>query len=358
MVRLLAAGIGAFLLGQGAAVGGDVERFCRATVPLSGYSPVLQMRGAASYGSDRAAEPFVLAVMNAAAAWIGLNDESAAQVAISELRRWAIAGALEHVAEVGPTASNTNSIYSLRRTLIPLLAAWEDLSSVASKEDRRLIEAWLSSLVTLQDTHTGGGKARGLAISNRNNHAYLRATVDALWGLRAGDNGRVTCAQQAVADAVRTMRDDGSLPLETMRGSRALWYQRHAVASLVYIAELLRVRGYDVWATLPDGRSLHDAVGFLVRGIADPAIVASYAAANANPKPGTSPEVQDLGFLEPRPNGRHYMAWVELYASAFPASAHTPALLRSLRPSFDAARPLLDDLVGGNATCRISLGRR
>ena len=34
------------------------------------------------------------------------------------------------------------------------------------------------------------------------------------------------------------MRPDGSLPLETRRGARALWYQRHAIASLVVIAEI------------------------------------------------------------------------------------------------------------------------
>ena len=79
------------------------------------------------------------------------------------------------------------------------------------------------------------------------------------------------------------MRADGSLPLETARGARALWYQRHAIASLVAIAEIAAVQGYDLYALSADGRSLHQAVEFLARGLAEPALVLPYAAANEKP---------------------------------------------------------------------------
>ena len=324
------------------------------------FEPVHKLQGAESYGSDRSAEPFVLAIMQADAAWRGSADRAVADGAIKALARWADADALEDIEEVGEDRSNTNSIYSLRRALIPLLAAWADLAAVAPQPERDKVDHWLDRLMQLEDTDTGGRKGRGGpgAVSNRNNHAYMRATVDALWAVAAHDKGRAAKAADVVRSALAGMRPDGSLPLETARGARALWYQRHALASLVYIADLLQPLGYDLWAPRPDGHSLHDAVAFLAAASVDPSLVAPYAAADRNPKPGTDPSTQDLGFLEPRPHGRHYMAWFELYRARFPDSDITTRMARLIRPSLEAARPLIDELVGGNTSCRVVTGRR
>lgn len=338
----------------------DDMRWCRPTVPLYGYPPVLQMTGAEAYGSDRAAEPFVLAVMQAAAAWSGNKDEAAAKAIIEQMRRWAQPGALARTVEVGEDASNTNSIYSLRRALVALLAAWSDLSAAAAPSDRRAIDDWLAQLVARQDINTGGAKTRDVKppVSNRNNHAYLRATVDALWAVKTNDARSYDRAVHTVQAALDGMRVDGSLPLETARGARALWYQRHAIASLVYIGEILAERGYDIWQPRGDGHTLHDAVTFLAAAVRDPAKVDQYAGENRNPKPGSDPSRQDLGFLEPRGNGRHYMAWVEYYRNRFPDRAAKAGLDELIRPSLEMARPLIDELAGGNTTCKFSSARR
>ena len=332
---------------------GEAPTRCGATVPLAGHVPVLELRGAESYGSDRAAEPFVLAVMQAAGAWRALADRAAAQAALDELRRWSEAGALERIVEVGEAQSNTNSVYSLRRVLAGLLGSWAALREAATPETRRAIEAWLTHLVTLQDTDTGSRSGRGGpgAVSNRNNHAYLRASVDALWARLAGDRERAVQAAAVVSHAVEAMRRDGSLPLETARGARALWYQRHAIASLVLAGEALAQLGHDVYAPRADGASLHDAIGFLVAATRDPSLVAGYAAADRNPRPGTQPDRQDLGFLRPRPHGRHYMAWVELYLRRFPSHPNAAPLAALVQPGLDAARPLIDEISGGNTSC-------
>lgn len=324
------------------------------------HDPVLSLTGAVSYGSDRAAEDFVLAIMQGAAAWRGTADPETASRTIAELAAWAEAGALGSIVEVGADLSNTNSIYSLRRALIPLLMAWRDLAPAATRPDRQAIERWLDHLSDLADTDTGSRKSRGRsdAVSNRNNHSYMRATIDALRAGPAHDVGRAAKAAAIVQRAVAEMRPDGSLPLETARGDRALWYQRHALASLVFIAELLRPFGYDLYAPRPDGRSLHDAVEFLAAASETPSLVSEYAAANRNPKPGTSPDEQDLGFLQPRGHGRHYMAWFEIYQARFPDRETTRRLARLVRPSLEEARPMIDELAGGNTTCRIATGAR
>ena len=56
--------------------------------------------------------------------------------------------------------------------------------------------------------------------------------------------------------------------LETARGSRALSYQRHAIASLVAIAEMAASQGYDLYGMEgEDGQSIHRAIEFLLDGI-------------------------------------------------------------------------------------------
>ncbi|HYZ62180.1 MAG TPA: alginate lyase family protein [Acetobacteraceae bacterium] len=334
----------------------ETEQLCRPTVPLSGYAPVASLRGAESYGSDRAAEPFVLAVMEGAAAWHGLADRPSARATIAEMRRWAEAGALEQVVEVGSGQSNTNSVYSLRRALTGLLASWAVLGPAAETgADRRTIEDWLARLVAVQDTDTGRRASRGSAqaVSNRNNHAYLRGGVEALWAVHTGDRALAARALATAREALDDMRADGSLPLETARGARALWYKRNAIASLVLIGEVLAPMGFDIWGARPDGRSLHDAVGFLVAASGDPALVAGYAAANRSPEPGTTPDRQDLGFLVPRGNHRHYMAWAEYYLRRFPKHPNAAPLAALVRPSLSAARPMIDEIVGGKASCLV-----
>lgn len=318
-------------------------------------APILSLKGAEHRGSDRAAEAFTLDIMRAAAAWRGLGDVNAAEAAVDALRDWAAAGALTEVIDVGERQSNTNSIYSLRRALIAILGAWLDLrESPPGIRARAQIEAWLGRLVALQDVATGSMRSRHheVAVSNRNNHRYLRATVDAQWARIDNDGERAARAVRIVEDALAGMRSDGSLPLETARGERALWYQRHAIASLAYIAELVGSTGHDLWAARPDGVSLHNAIGFLLSAIDDPSLVEPYARPGHGGESRPKGAPQDLGFLRPRPNGRHYMAWSEAYRARFSAHPNVAALDRIMRPGGPGVRPMIDDYVGGNATCR------
>lgn len=324
------------------------EDACRPPPVQLDPAPIVAVEGPAHKGTDRRIEPFALLQMEAAAAWRGRRDEEAAAHAVEALLRWARAGALSEIVDAGPASSNTNSIYSLRRALIAILGAWMDLRQApAGRAHAEEVERWLSHLVALQDVTTGGKKSRakGEAMSNHNNHALLRATVAAQW---AGLTGRRELADVAESDAraaIAGMGADGSLPLEMKRGPRALWYQRHAIASLVYIGELLRPFGRDVWQPRADGADLHRAIAFLLDAIDDPGRLAAFT--------GADDGRQDMGFLVPRGNGRHYMAWAELYRARFPDRDESTRLLALLPARGERGWPLLDDYVGGNATCRV-----
>jgi poly(beta-D-mannuronate) lyase len=133
------------------------------------------------------------------------------------------------------------------------------------------------------------------------------------------------------------MRPDGSLPLETARGPRALWYQRHAVASLVFIAELAHAQGYNLYALDIEGKRLGRAIDFLLASLGDPQQVGAYA-----------PERQDLGFLDTRPSGRNAMAWLEPWYRRAPPNALATG---DVATTTFAHRPLIDEISGGNLTC-------
>lgn len=324
------------------------EDACRPPAVQIDPVPVVVVEGPAHKGTDRRIEPFALLQMEAAAAWRGRHDEEAAGRAVEALLRWARAGALSEIGDAGPAESNTNSIYSLRRALIAILGAWMDLRHApAGRAHAEEVERWFSHLVALQDVTTGGKKSRakGEAMSNHNNHALLRATVAAQWAVLTGRRELADVAESDARAAIAGMGADGSLPLEMKRGPRALWYQRHAIASLVYIGELLRPFGRDLWRPRPDGADLHRAIAFLLDAIDNPERIAAFT--------GADEFRQDMGFLVPRGNGRHYMAWAELYRARFPERAESMRLLARLPERGDRGWPLIDDYVGGNATCRV-----
>lgn len=313
------------------------------TLAASAGPPVTALEVADDGAPDSAAEPFSRALMVAAAAGFGADDLPARRIAANLLAGWAEAGALAGIVPV-----SANERYALDRVLLPMIVAFWLLGEEMPPPRREAVAGWLGGLVAARDTDIADGR---IETSERNNHHYLRASVDMAWGALTGDATRFAAGPAAFRLALRDMRSDGSLPLETRRGARALWYQRHAIASLVAIAEMAAVQGIDLYGLSPDGRSLHRAIGFLLDGIAEPERVWRYASANEKPGPEADWRRQDLGFLEPRGHGRHYMAWVEPYLARFPDRPESRRLRALLGGPDPAVRPLIDDYSGGNTTC-------
>ena len=282
-------------------------------------------------GPDTSAEPFALAVMEDAGATVA-GDRDAETRVTRLLDRWARQKALR---PSGPPDANRN--YALDRVLLPTIVAVGLLDGDAGLDaaQRNRILGWLGELVESRP------RPANAVVTRHNNHHYLRGSVDAAWGALVGDQSHLASGLAAYRDAIDDLRPDGSLPLETRRGDKALWYQRHAIASLVVIAEIAANQGIDLYGYRANDRDLHTAIRFLLDAIDDPQLVRPYA--------GTS--TQDLGFLEHRGHDRTYMAWVEIYAVRFPhrpESARLLTLLERVDPDF---RPMVDDYSGGNTTC-------
>ena len=289
----------------------------------------------------------VLTLMTGAAAAFGTDDEGARAAVVDNLARWAEGGALGQFRD-DPAAT---MYYNLDKTLFPVIVAFSLVQDdpATADGDRGAIEAWLGDLVWRR----GPGRERDPALSSsQNNHRYLSDSVTMAWGILQGDDEWFRAGIERYLAALEQMRPDGSLPLETARGARALSYQRHAVASLVAIAEMAAAQGYDLYAIEgSNGQTIHDAIGFLLDGIDDPAIVWRYASENEKPGAWRNYRVQDLGFMTERGHDRHYMAWTEPYLARFP-DAELSLRLRQMLAEFDPdGRPMIDEYSGGNTSC-------
>ena len=207
-----------------------------------------------------------------------------------------------------------------------------------------------------------GGAAPGRerdpdAISSRNNHRYLSDSVTMAWGILRGDDDGFRAGIERYLAALGQMRPDGSLPLETARGSRALSYQRHAITSLVAIAEMAAAQGYDLYAIEgPEGQSIHRAIGFLLDGIDQTSLVWPYAAGER--QLGLLSQLQGAG------PGLHDRArpWAALHGldrglpRPLPGQrACAAARARALAEFGPAEPPLIDDYSGGNMSCFFAL---
>ena len=299
------------------------------------------------YNGKQPGEGFALTIMVAAAAAFGTDEGAAAEAAISNLRRWAEGDALSRFKE-NPAPS---MYYNLDRTLLPVIVTFSlvrDHPGMAAS-DRERIEAWLDNLVWRR----GPGRERDPDLtSSQNNHRYLSDSVTMAWGILRGDDDGFRAGVEAYVAALGQMREDGSLPLETARGSRALSYQRHAITSLVAIAEMAAAQGYDLYGIEgPEGQSIHRAIAFLLDGIDQTSRVWAYAQENDNPRAYRNYKVQDLGFMTSRGHGRHYMAWTEAYLARFPDTGLADRLRQALAEFGPAEPPLIDDYSGGNMSC-------
>lgn len=220
-----------------------------------------------------------------------------------------------------------------------LLPAWQILrqTSVATDGDRALIDGWLGRVAVFTDTHPG-----------ENNAGAFRGANDMMLGLMLGDDARY---QKGIAQGftaqLRAMRPDGSFPMEADRGRKALENSSRNISLLVYAAQIGLSQGIDLYATEVDGKSLEDAVSFLLRADQDNALIDVYASANRNPSAGFEAFVPNA---QVTPWGGSARGWVKLYTQRFPDSDLSEQLLERI----DLGRRIFSDTAGGSVTCYAS----
>jgi poly(beta-D-mannuronate) lyase len=158
--------------------------------------------------------------------------------------------------------------YVRKWALAPISASYLKIRVEPSLDPakRNVVERWIAgwASVVKKDYSTGTQRA-----SRRNNHLYWAAWSIVLAGVVLNDLDLYEWAQDRYRFAVSQIRQDGTLPLELERKSRALHYHVFSVAPLVLIAETLSRNGGDPFP-LNDG-ALHRLVKRTVSSLDDPA---------------------------------------------------------------------------------------
>ncbi|HEY4203188.1 MAG TPA: alginate lyase family protein [Devosiaceae bacterium] len=289
------------------------------------------------YGTDRTANDFNWAVMVLAGRSLA-GDTAATE----ELKQFLLDWSSQHAFE--KTQVVHDAYYSLKRVMLPTAVAYSILRPALSKAEDTQIRDWIDPLVRDVDQLFDGEV-------DLNNHRDLADSVLMVWGGIIGDDTLYQKGYQRFLEMLSVARPDGSLPLETRRGARALWYTRQALSSMVVMAEVARGHGDDLYSQQHGNVSFWTIFSFLLNGLSNPVLVDAYAAQNYIPGPVDDYRHLDFGFLERRSNGRNYLASMEALAIQPPTSF----ALQRIDQMFDTyalgQRPLIDEFVGGNATC-------
>ena len=266
-------------------------------------------------------------------------------VSCNEIQQYALAWARTSKLQ-GPrgnenTALFMNETLSINmRLLSPMIAALgvaEQLHPLA-RADRNILEQWLKRKVDEYNDgmrHLGryeGGRDGTTVRRAAHNHAMQWSIAAMSYGAWANNTSYFKIGIDQWYITLNSMREDGSLPIETRRGARALYYQGRAISALMQLAERAEVQGIDLYSSAPSpNKTVHHAVEFMINALEEPDLVLKYARTNFVPGTSASYKIQDLG------GSFNTLGWLAPYVSQFPDHANSKRLL--IRQKYNHSEP-------------------
>ena len=251
------------------------------------------------------------------------RQQDAADCAIAGLRRWADAGAM-----LGDSNGIGDAVrkWELASAALAYLKLDSEVDIAAA--DRAAIESWLRRLALRVRKVYGSD----LQLNSRNNnHVYWAAWGVTAAGLALDDQGFIDWGRAVYRRALKQIEPDGTLPLETGRGSRALQYHIFAIAPLVAIAETGEVNGVALYRE--HDSALLRLIDRTLSGLDDPSWFAAKAGA---------PQLLESAVSSAN------LAWLEFYNRRF-ADPRAERWLQELRP-------MRQRRLGGNLTALLATG--
>jgi poly(beta-D-mannuronate) lyase len=154
---------------------------------------------------------------------------------------------------------NHQAHFERKWVLAGLALSYAKVRDHASDDERAKIDAWLKALAVGVRHYADTSKGK------RNNHYYWEGLAVGATGAVTGDGEDVAWARAVFLYAMNQIEDDGSLPLEMARGSRALDYHLFAAAPLAMLESILNERS----------EKLDKLVGFCLAGLKNPDAIAA-----------------------------------------------------------------------------------
>ena len=186
-------------------------------------------------------------------------------------------------------------------------------------EEDKIIKDWFKKIVKKNQhlmyelkLYKQGTQAAGVPRS-AHNHALSSAISHMQLGILLNDNKLFKKAFRNYENAIRYQRKDGSMPIETRRGGRAIFYQGRAMTALTTIAIIAENQGYNIWDYEYKGKNFHNIVKFFIDFTENNEIVFKYAKEMKAPGPAKDYKRQDVNSTSSSQWG-----WLYAYASRYP----------------------------------------
>ena len=203
----------------------------------------------------------------------------------------------------------------------PMMAAYsfaKQVIEVTEAEDK-IIKDWFKKIVKKNkhlmyeySNYKSGSGAAGTP-KRAHNHALSSAMSHMQLGILLNDNKLFRTAFKNFEAAIKYQRKDGSMPIETRRGGRAMFYQARAMNALSVIAIIAENQGYNIWDYEYKGKNFHNIVKFFIDFTENNEIVFKYAKEMKAPGPAKNYKVQDLDSR----SGSNW-GWLYAYVTRFP----------------------------------------
>ena len=283
--------------------------------------PVLNVEAPSGYGLDNRFDYALNKFEDLSFPCSGGNKEACKNVK-KVILEWANANAAKRTGPSDGEGRHWNDTLTVNLYIAsPMMAAYSFVKQaidVPIAEDK-IIKDWFKKIVKKNEhlmykysNYKAGSGATGTP-KRAHNHALSSAMSHMQLGILLGDDKLFRTAFKNFEAAIKYQRKDGSMPIETRRGGRAMFYQARAMNALAVIAILAENQGYNVWDYEYKGKNYHNIVKFFIDFTENNEIVFEYAKSMKHPGPAKNYKKQDL-------NSRSSSNWGWLYAyvSRFP----------------------------------------
>ena len=283
-------------------------------------------------GNDRSFEDAGQALIGLSSSCFGSNDNTrkTCQKAKKYLLTMAENGWPKKETK-NPTRDEGLEKYTINTYYLPqaaMLTATLDYKNYFTPSETQLLKKWLHSLATsYRKNHFNSKREKYLkqghtSLRRAQNHYIASASAQMSVGAYINDQQLFDVGATQWRDTLNTMREDGSLPLETSRGSRAIWYTGLTLTKLMRLAEIARSEGFDLYDLPVKGKTYHDAVDFMLNASEKPSLIYKYAKydyISGGDIPHTEQEYSPV-------SGGQY-SWVAPYMVRFPDHPNTRRII-------------------------------
>ncbi len=292
---------------------------CRVNAIYTPLKPIKEIKAPSGYGLDDRFD-YVYDRIEKVSVNCSSGDLKACETIYKTLLSWTESNAAKRTGPSDEEGRHWNDTLTVNLYVAaPMITAYSFViqrMNIPKQEDEK-IRKWLKKIVR-KNQHLmyykiyDYGGARGTP-KRAHNHALSSAMSHMSLAILLGDNKMFRKPFKNWNGAVKYQRKDGSLPIETRRGGRAMFYQGRAMTALATIAVMAENQNIDIWSTkFKKNKDFHNIVKFFVDFAENPEVVFKYAKENRSPGPAKDYKNQDLN------SSGSVWGWVPAYASRFP----------------------------------------